>query len=73
LGGSQGSITTSDFADNECHGNTGAPGQSGTPADNGGAIFADDESVVAATAGSSAASAATEALPKAEYSSLPSA
>jgi hypothetical protein len=51
-GGSQAAITTSSFADNLAHGNTGAPGQSGTPADNGGAIFANDQSLVTAAAGS---------------------
>jgi hypothetical protein len=51
-GGSQAAITTSSFASNLCRGNTGAPGQSGTPADNGGAIFANDQSLVTAAAGS---------------------
>src|SRR5262249_31743509 len=51
-GGSQGTITKDIFANNEVHGNTGAPGQPGTTSDNGGAIFTTAERVVSATRGS---------------------
>jgi hypothetical protein len=47
-GGSHADISTSSFSNNQC----GSDAGSGTPADNGGAIFADHESVVAAFAGS---------------------
>jgi hypothetical protein len=54
-GGSRGDVSTSTFTDNQCQGNTGAPGESGTPSDNGGAIFATDSSLVGAAAGSTLA------------------
>ena len=47
-GGSQAAISTSTFTNNQCGSDIG----SGTPSDNGGAIFADSESVVSSFAGS---------------------
>jgi hypothetical protein len=47
-GGSQADISTTSFANNQCGSDVG----SGTPADNGGAIFAVNESVVSTLAGS---------------------
>ncbi|HEV3448169.1 MAG TPA: right-handed parallel beta-helix repeat-containing protein, partial [Gemmataceae bacterium] len=51
-GGAVAAVSDSTFSDNLARGNDGGPGQGATPADNGGAIFATDESVVAASAGS---------------------
>jgi hypothetical protein len=51
-GGSNATVSQCDFEANVVRGDDGAAGQQGTPADNGGAIFVTDQSLVGSAAGS---------------------
>src|SRR5262249_36775208 len=51
-GGSSAVVSHSPFAGNMAHGHAGGPGLDATPADVGGALFVDDESILVEAAGS---------------------